>query len=248
MVVRAAPSGPVIGPHNMPVGTLISASTLADLNARPTWVADSVFLHGLDAVDDGAGGLFRVTAGGADADGKDILNLTGVHAPKQLRRVTNHWAFGGVFPAGGGTTTIAAANSAVPLTAASFFPLNGTDFTLNAAGVLTSTRRVPYRARVTVQGALDVAAPGATDEIRCATDYNGQGLGTAGPGVVPPAQAVNNRAYFSSVQYFSAVSFGDTFQLIVANLTAANDVSLLSASALTPIMFIERVNTPDPQP
>ena len=70
---------------------IIQADTLAALNALPAFSATSVFLRGLNAVGDGAGGVFAVITGGTAAE-YDLIALNGVHVPKQIARLENFFA------------------------------------------------------------------------------------------------------------------------------------------------------------
>jgi len=71
--------------------SILLADTLAALNALPAFSATSVFLRGLNAVGDGAGGVFAVITGGTAA-AYDLIALSGVHVPKQIARLENFFA------------------------------------------------------------------------------------------------------------------------------------------------------------
>jgi len=84
---RLSPSGRSL-PLSQITGGYTQADTLAALNAQNPFVATLVYLNGLISAGDQVGGLFQVTSG-LTADGFNVINLTGVHAGKQLRRIDN---------------------------------------------------------------------------------------------------------------------------------------------------------------
>ena len=84
---RLSPSGRPL-PLSQITGGYTQADTLAALNAQNPFVATLVYLNGLISAGDQVGGLFQVTSG-LTADGFNVIDLTGVHSGKQLRRIDN---------------------------------------------------------------------------------------------------------------------------------------------------------------
>ena len=86
-VPQNSPSGRFL-PFSQTTGGYVQADTLAQLDALPAFEATLAYLAGLISAGDKVGGLFEVTAG-LTADGFNVIDLTGVHSGKQLRRIDN---------------------------------------------------------------------------------------------------------------------------------------------------------------
>jgi len=84
---QQSPSGRFIPPAEV-TGGYVQAETLAALNSLPVFQATLVYLSNLVSVGDENGGLFEVVSG-QTSDGWLVIDLSGVHAGKQLRRIDN---------------------------------------------------------------------------------------------------------------------------------------------------------------
>ena len=208
-------------------GSVVIADSLSDLDSKAAFTAQTAILRGLNAVDDLGGGTFRVLdVGGLTSDDEDILDLSGVHSPKQLVRQDNWYGFGINQALDGTTTTITATNTLTPF-ANTFFDFTANAWTNASSGLLTYNREIDNFYEIIFNFGLSVIGGSGTQKILVGVFLNGVDSG----GFL--YDAVAGRVAQSLVLPITTpFTEGDTVRMGVANTTDTSDIALDSGSTV----------------